>query len=139
MTVQVKLNLERKPAKTKITLQYEGKPIECSLTGVIEITVIDGAIAYVHKRMVDAGGALNDVSLRENQTPSKTFRNVSTVASEVEEQGTAVSRKKASVSPASTKSKIVIKVIPSKLTESAYELVLSFEQTNVNVNLNDAS
>ena len=46
--------------------------------------------------MVDAGGALSDVSLHENKTQSKTFANVTTAASEVEEQeeqGTAVSRK----------------------------------------------
>ena len=105
MTVREKLNSEKKPAKTKITLQYEGKPIECSLTGVVANTVIDGAIAYVHKRMLDAGGALSDVSLHENQTPSKTLANVSTVASDVEEQGTSVSKKRPSASPAKTKSK----------------------------------
>ena len=139
MTVREKLNLEKKPAKTKITLQYEGKPIECSLTGVVANTVIDGAIAYVHKRMLDAGGALSDVSLHENQTPSKTLANVSTVASDVEEQGTSVSKKRPSASPAKTKSKKVIKVIPSKLAESAYEPVLSFEQTDVNDDSNDVS
>ena len=117
MTVRQNLNMEKKPAKTKITLQYEGKPIECSLTRFIANTVIEGAIAYVHKLMVDAGGALSDVSLHENKTQSKTFANVSTAASEVEEQkeqGTAVSRKEASAFPANTKPKEVIKLIPSK-------------------------
>ena len=87
----------------KFQKSVETKSTKANQSKVLAITVFDVAVAYIPKKMGDASRSLSDVILNENQTPFKVSANVPTAASEVEEQkeqGSAVSRKRVSVSPA---------------------------------------
>ena len=67
MTTRQKVNLQYKPPKSKVDLLYQGKPIGCSLIGVIGNGFINEAMRQAHQKMVDAGGQLSDVSIHESQ------------------------------------------------------------------------
>ena len=63
MTTRQKLSLESQPTKTKVKLCYENKEIECSLSAVVRNAVMNGAMEYVHRKMLEGEGQLSDVSL----------------------------------------------------------------------------
>ena len=66
MTTREKVNLETKPSKTKIMLSYENKDIECSLSAVVQNSVLNNAMQFLHANMLEAEGQLSDVSYHGN-------------------------------------------------------------------------
>ena len=70
MTTRQKVNLANKKEKTKLYLNYEGKPILCSLSCVVENKLISDAQKQVGEKMVAAEGQLSDISFHSTQQVS---------------------------------------------------------------------
>ena len=109
MTTRQKVDLKNRPTKTKVTLLYENREIECSLSVVLNKNAMSDAMEFIHQKMVDADGQLSDVSYYGSQPSPSPARS---------------SLKSFSTSPGKPKSKKSITFVPN-----TYEPSISLNAT----------
>ena len=71
MTTRQNVNLKNRPTKTKVTLLYENREIECSLSVVLNKNAMSDAMECIHQKMVDTDGQLSEGLAPHQGNPSR--------------------------------------------------------------------